>query len=237
MTTANPNAHVWTNAEVLSGTFCLGSYNYYMSVGAGYTSFGNFAQSSGPTGLPVELINLQATPVNNQYINVEWATSVEVDNQGFELQRSADGVNFEALAWIDGAGNSLSEQYYTYDDRDAMPNVMYYYRLKQVDFNQSYDFTPVVQAMLTASSTLHVGEFFPNPSFDFSQIQIVANQDSDVELRVFNSLGQLAYRTISDLHEGVNTLGLNLGDLPAATYQVELLINEQPYSRRLVVTR
>ncbi len=236
-TSAAPSGHIWTNAEILGGTFCVGGYNYYAVPGTGYSAFGNFAQGSGPTGLPVELTYLHATPVDNTFILVDWETSVEVDNLGFQLQRSDDGITFNDLAWIDGAGNTTSPQYYPYNDYEVDANHMYYYRLKQVDFDGTYEFTPIAQAMITSDEVLEIGQLFPNPSADMSHIQITIGKDTDMNVEVLNTLGQVAMTQSLSLSEGKNTVSFDFEKLADATYQVVLTIDGQKYNRSLVITK
>ncbi len=73
-----------------------------------YTGGGHFAsfRENENNALPVTLVSLTAMPVSNQYIQVAWETSLEINNSGFEVQRSTDGVNFADMGWVAGHGNT-----------------------------------------------------------------------------------------------------------------------------------
>ena len=75
----------------------------------GLTSFsggtGGYSVNDNGSPLPVELLNFEAQAVNNEYVQLDWSTATEINNDGFEVLRSTDGVNFERIAWVDGNGN------------------------------------------------------------------------------------------------------------------------------------
>src|SRR5690606_18127695 len=95
-----------------------------------------------PSPLPVELISFEAT-AGDYSIFLTWSTASEKNNAGFNLQRSIDGYNFENIAWIDGNGTTNSPNNYSFEDKNVKPGVMYYYQLKQVDYNGEFEYSPI----------------------------------------------------------------------------------------------
>lgn len=65
---------------------------------------------------------------------VEWTTVAEVNNDYFVIQRTVDGINYEDIVVINGAGNSSEPHDYSYEDRNYT-DVINYYRVKMVDFD------------------------------------------------------------------------------------------------------
>jgi hypothetical protein len=51
-------------------------------------------------GLPVKLISFTATGIKDEYIKLDWSTAVEINNMGFEVERSEDGQTFTKLGWV-----------------------------------------------------------------------------------------------------------------------------------------
>lgn len=92
--------------------------------------------------LPVELSNFTGT-AGDGVVNISWSTSAELNNSYFELQKSTNGAIWDALAIIDGAGNSSSVINYSFDDYGAVETQVYY-RLKQVDFDGAYKYSNVL---------------------------------------------------------------------------------------------
>jgi hypothetical protein len=109
---------------------------------SGMTSFSKFtvngANPSG-TGLPVKLFYFTGKKVEN-YSQLDWATAIEIDNEKFVVERSGDGVHFEAIGSVKGAGNTTVRQDYQWLDKTPLSG-WNYYRLKQVDFDGDIEYT------------------------------------------------------------------------------------------------
>ena len=67
---------------------------------------------------------------------IRWVTESEVNNAGFHIKRSEsrDG-EFKIIAIIPGAGTTSKRQIYTYTDKTAKPNVVYYYQLECISID------------------------------------------------------------------------------------------------------
>ncbi len=98
--------------------------------------------------LPIELIAFNGTPEEDK-IKLEWSTASEINNSGFEVQRSevSDGA-FETIGWIPGNETSNTINTYTLYDDDAIPGVIYYYRLKQVNNDGSYQYSEIIEVSI-----------------------------------------------------------------------------------------
>ena len=101
------------------------------------------------TTLPVELLYFDAFPSNNQYAQLEWATATEINNDGFEVLRSTNGIDFEYIAWISGNGNQTSTHKYSYEDYSIETGITYYYRLKQIDYDGQYEYFNIESVKLS----------------------------------------------------------------------------------------
>jgi hypothetical protein len=101
-----------------------------------------FVTNGNSTTLPVELTNF--TGVAEGSVNhLNWETSSETNCARFDVERSADGYNFENIGTVQGAGNSTATNYYTYTDVHPYISTTYY-RLKQSDFDGSYQYSSVI---------------------------------------------------------------------------------------------
>lgn len=136
--------------------------------------------SQNLTALPVTLKTLTAEAIDNKYIQVKWTTALEIDNAGFALERSQDGVNFTAIEWIKGNGNSTIEHNYSYDDMNLMPGT-YYYRLKQVDNDGSSEYSAgIVSATITPNGTIAIT---PNPTTGYVTLNFPGTKSATVSIR------------------------------------------------------
>lgn len=166
-----------TDATLLSRAYWPGTSGYLHSVTWTIES-----------ALPVELLDFQAKLVNDQAV-LDWKTATEKASAYFEVQKSSDGLDFEPIARVDAAGNSSSERRYRLIDPSPEQGATYY-RLKQVDLNGTFEFSPV--------RTVHRidkirYEIFPNPADEVLQVRL-QTQNSDVfVLRILDMQGRVVF--------------------------------------------
>jgi hypothetical protein len=189
------------------------------------------------TALPVTLLYLTASPVNNTYIKLDWATASEINNKGFEIERSLDGSGFENIGWMDGHGTSNSTILYTQDDKAVQPNVIYYYRLKQIDLDGHFEYSEIVSASLVGDKGFMVEELRPNPASGSVQLAVLTATSQKTAVTVTNMLGQIVMDTPWQLSEGYNVNTLDISGLAQGTYSVTLQSGNQYFTKKLVITR
>ena len=98
------------------------------------TSFSRFTVSNGANPLPVTLLDFTAAAEGPAAARLRWATAQEVDNAGFTVERSPDGVAFAAVGTVAGSGSSAARHDYTLlDARLPAGSTLLYYRLRQTD--------------------------------------------------------------------------------------------------------
>ena len=188
------------------------------------------------TIVPVELVSFIAKAVDKK-IELNWHTATEVDNYGFNIERSANGKEFEKIGWIDGNGTTIEEQRYNFVDEDAKPNQIYYYRLQQMDFGGTHSYSEVVTASLIDKHTAYVGDIAPNPTShaQVTYMEVRLSQAQDVQLQTFNVAGQLMQKRVANLEKGNNYVRLDISELVAGTYFVKTTIGATVEYRKLIV--
>lgn len=185
----------------------------------GITSFsggsGGIVLVSDPS-LPVELTSFDAW--NEGATNsLRWVTQTELNNDRFEIERSADGQSFETIAVVKGAGNSLTELTYFAEDKAPLMGVNYY-RLRQVDTDGTTSYSNIVA--VEVSSQMGEARFFPNPTTGRLTYQFNAEQEETLTLEVTDVLGRTVGEWMHQTQIGINTKVLDLTSLTAGTYQV-----------------
>lgn len=167
------------------------------------------------TPLPVSLTSFTAVP-QGKAVAVEWTTATELNNAGFEVQRSTNGLDFTTLARVDGAGNSQLANSYRYLDAAPLATLAYY-RLQQTDFDGKTVYSPVVavQAAGRALATLSV---YPNPTAERATLEWDASAASPVQWRLTNSLGQLVHTETLAAQAGHNAQAIDLQPYAAGSY-------------------
>ncbi len=135
----------------------------------------------------IELLSFGAKSVDNEQVKLDWATATETDNDYFEVERSIDGVAWEVVAKIDGAGNSNSVLKYEAWDEEPYTGVSYY-RLKQTDMDGAYSYSDAVAVSIVASKALKV---YPNPAREILRIEIGKDIPESEQIRILNVAGKL----------------------------------------------
>lgn len=220
-------------SPVATGTQYGGTY-----VEVTTTTFSEFFLHGSESGapLPVELLSFDAS-AQDELIRLDWATASELDNAGFEVQRSTDGIDFSVIGWVDGNGTTNDLTTYRFDDEEAQAGVRYYYRLKQVDTDGDFDYSPVATAMLGGSSDARIA-VRPNPvTGDQVFIDLTNTTDDRVTVRVFDVRGAQVLEVGQQVQAGPATLELDVTELSGGMYTVVIERGGERQTRRFVVNR
>lgn len=113
------------------------------------------------SALPVRLVSFEGHLTENGLAELRWKTIEEVNNLGFEIQKSADAKTWELTGWVDGAASSKMEHSYRFIDEEF--NTTSYYRLRQVDSDDSYTYSKIVR-IIPEKESLDRFYVYPNPS-------------------------------------------------------------------------
>jgi hypothetical protein len=232
----SPDPHtVWTFDGAPVGP--SGSVGDFVIGRTGMSGYSWFAIGYPSALLPVELIRFTARAVDNEYIRLEWTTATEIDNEGFFIERSADGINFAQIGWVDGNGSTAQLQQYVYNDKEAVSGINYY-RLKQLDFDGQYEYSHIVAASLrNVNNQLQVLNVRPNPAGNDLYIDIQAINRANAKLTVYDAMGKMMVKQTPAINAGENMLHINTQSLPAGAYIVTLETEQQTVKSRFVVVR
>ncbi len=205
---------------------------------AAFTTFSTFAlanaQGSGNI-LPVELSTFYTKCVDDKAV-LTWRTESEYMALQFEVERADDNFEFKPIGVVSALGNSLSAQYYSYTDENLSIYHRTYYRLKCVDMDGSYTYSPViVNACSTQLNPLPAMKIYPQPAYDVAYISWDAGELTSTHIRVFSALGKLLYESLQPAE--ADFMELNLSDYPAGVYIVDLTIGGTHISRKLLINR
>ena len=112
------------------------------------------------SALPVTLVNFEGRSEENGIL-LKWSTTSEKNNKGFEIDRSEDAVHFTRAGFVDGKGETRNPSEYLYTDKNVNPGTTYYYRLKQIDLEGTFE----LSRMITVKSWYEESTAYisPNP--------------------------------------------------------------------------
>lgn len=167
--------------------------------------------------LPVTLLNLSASP-NERKVTVRWSTSSEINNKGFQVMRSTDGVSWSGIGFVAGAVNSSHAKSYTYSDNNLEAG-HYYYKLKQVDIDEKYKYSIVVSALIGSKGQYALGQNYPNPFTNSTTIQYTLPQASQVNLSLFDISGRIIKVLVNGSNDaGTHAISFSTGSLSKGVY-------------------
>jgi|GEM_PF-1453825 len=141
--------------------------------------------------LPIELASFVAYCKDGKG-NITWSTSSETNNDYFTIERSADGILFDPIVVIDGAGNSNSLlNYKTYDN--APLSGVNYYRLKQTDFDGMYTYSQIVAVNPCPGQNQQEVVISPNPFSENFSVDISKLNAVEVNIQIEDLLGKVVW--------------------------------------------
>ena len=169
-----------------------------------------------PSLVPVELISFTAVSAGSN-VNLNWTTATEINNQGFEIQRSADKKEFVTVGFVKGAGTSTNENYYSFTDKNISGS-KYFYRLKQVDFDGTYSYSDIVEVDILILD-FHLAQNYPNPFNPSTTIEFSLPEKSDINLSVYNTLGEKVVELLNgEIAEGFHKINFDASSLTSGIY-------------------
>jgi hypothetical protein len=156
--------------------------------------------------------------VDGSNVILNWSTATELNNFGFEVQRSISGNEFATIGFIQGHGTTTESKSYRFVDANLLAG-NYTYRLKQVDFNGTFAYSDEVNAEVTSPVQFELSQNYPNPFNPSTTIKFSIPQSSNVTLRIFNTLGQEVSILINqNMESGVHTINFDASELNSGIY-------------------
>jgi len=222
-----PTTATWQNVKVVinnSGLVRLAFQYLIYSGGASgaYSDYIGFDLVQVRGGqIPVELTSFNASVTNNN-VSLTWQTATETNNKGFEIQKKSESGEFVTVGFVNGAGTTTQAQSYTYTDSKIAAG-KYTYRLRQVDFSGSFEYSKNVEVNVVTPLTFSLEQNYPNPFNPSTSIAFNLAVDSKVSLKVFNILGQEVSTLVNGLlTAGSHTVQFNAKNLQSGIYLAKI---------------
>lgn len=169
----------------------------------------------GVSALPVELVSFQVGKEEGK-VNLKWVTATEINNDGFEIQHSVNGIDFENIGWEKGFGNTNKTQYYEF--HHGNPKEVNYYRLKQIDFDGQFEYSPIRSVKIENEYNGKIIELYPNPA----QNEITLNGLTEFsDVKIYNLMGENVTDKIEFIKNGEQILVINLSLLSNGIYYIK----------------
>ncbi len=176
------------------------------------------------TPLPVELSSFTATVEKNGVI-LKWSTASEVNNHGFEIEKSSDAENFHTIGFVSGAGTTTDKQNYTFIDKlNFTPENVLYYRLKQVDLNGKYNYSSVISVDNNLPLEFALLQNYPNPFNPSTTITYSVANTTPVNLKLYDISGQEVATLVNEVkNPGIYKINFDAASLASGVYLVRMI--------------
>lgn len=206
--------------------------NGYYSYTGNFTGFSQFMLVKSNSVVPVTLMNFNVA-ANKNSVALTWSTSQELNSKGFTIERSTDGVNFNSIAWINGKGNAAVLSNYSFTDNFVQPNIVYYYRLRQVDMDGRENLSLVRQVRMSKSGiTVTVS---PIPARDVINV-FIKGAAQTAALNLVNAQGQLV-KTWNNVNTANSVYNLDVANLPAGIYILNVILADEKLVKKVVIEK
>lgn len=182
------------------------------------------------TFLPVELREFEGY-CKQGAVMLEWTTASELNNSHFDVERSADGTTFVAIGRVNGAGTTGVAQHYEFRDGAPLPGIAYY-RLRQVDRDETATFSPVIAVTCPVPLAANV---FPNPASDRIFLRLQAGQAQTAQVRCLALSGQALLQAELPVSVGTQVHEIGLNNLPPGLYVLLVQLADQRVALPLAV--
>ena len=249
-------AGVWTQANkiVPSDRAIADNFGYSVGISGAYPIVGAYTEDENAAGgatmsaagsayvfstgvvLPVQLLYFNVYRENNNLVRCEWSTASEINNDYFAIEGSKDGTTFERIGMMQGAGNSSITLNYVFYDHEPYSGLSYY-RLRQVDYNGQYKYSPIRQVYMVYKDTFELITIYPNPSSEYIHYTIASEERGMVTVKVMDVLGREVISTEEVIEGGVTTKKLNTISLANGSYLLQISTKTQKKVQKQFVVK
>lgn len=186
--------------------------------------------------VPVELTTFTGTASGGK-VTLSWSTATETNNRGFEIERKTEEGSFNKIGYVQGNGTTTIPRQYSFTD-NGISGQNICYRLKQVDYDGSYEFSKVVEINSGLPGEYSLEQNYPNPFNPATTIQYSVPQTARVSLTIYNMLGQVVSRLVNEEKPaGVYNVLYNAGNLSSGTYFYELRAGSFMQTRKFLLLK
>lgn len=228
--------------EIANDQFSLDNimYWYFEVGGSDWTNYAVplYQPSTANVPLPVELTTFTGTTKGSN-VELNWKTATEVDNFGFEIQRSTDKNIWSKVGFVQGYGNSNSVKEYSFVDNQISQSAKFHYRLKQIDTDGTFDFSNEIEIKVNAiPKEYSLDQNYPNPFNPSTTIRYELPAASRVNVKIFSIIGEQVAELVNEVQlAGFYNQQWNASNLPSGIYLLKIeareLQSEKSFSKVL----
>jgi hypothetical protein len=184
--------------------------------------------------VPVELVSFIAK-IDYEKVTLEWQTASEKNNRGFEIFRQAQDDNeLTNRGFVQGSGTSTEKQNYYFIDQNVKPG-RYSYRLKQIDFDGTFQFSEIVKVEVLPPFEFSLEQNYPNPFNPTTKMEYRIAEKGFISLKIYDVLGnEIATLLNKVTPAGTYEVEWNASDLPSGIYFYQLRVGNFIQTKKML---
>jgi hypothetical protein len=202
----------------------------------GVTSFSRYTALRFDTPLPVTFVKTDAQVIDNKKILITFSTAQEVNNDYFVVESSNDGITFEEIGIVKGAGTSNKLSVYTFESTLTQH---VYYRIKQVDYDGQFAYSNVFELNTSGTTGQTHFEVYPNPCSQSEELFLSYHIgfENTVNVTIVDLSEKEHYNANHDLnYKGILQIPSNYtSSLPSGVYMVIVKSQDQVFTFKLLI--
>jgi hypothetical protein len=189
---------------------------------------GDLSSCSYPISvLPVIWQSITASLLQDKSVLVSWQVTQQIDDKGYNVERSADGITWDQLGFVENNGDAEIASSYSFTDENPAAGKNYY-RISQVDLDGREHFS-AIEIVNMEKNASNIVSVWPNPAKDMIHIQ--NNNEGSSLARIYSLSGAL----ISEhrLQSGINTI--NVSAMSTGVYVISVQsAGGQSYNKKFI---
>ncbi|MEM1322000.1 MAG: T9SS type A sorting domain-containing protein [Bacteroidota bacterium] len=196
----------------------------------GWLTFGS-SVVGGMVSLPIELISFEGYAKAEAEVWLDWVTASETDNNHFSVEKSIDGRSFHSIGLVPSKGEG-NHQYTVIDDKPCP--AINYYRLRQIDNDGMYSFSPTIAVDLGTRRSIVL---YPNPVVDLIKVSGAALDNEPTLVEIFDNQGRLLFSRTYEAQDGnMELYTANINAAIPGTYYIKLSNDNGTMMKKFIKT-
>lgn len=185
--------------------------------------------------LPVELISFLGSSTDGN-VTLNWSTATETNNMMFEIERRNENSDFVLIGFVEGNGSTTEPQNYSFVDRNVTIG-KYYYRLKQIDFDGTFEYSNEIEVD-AAPVSFSLEQNYPNPFNPSTTIKFNLPEKEFVTLKVYDVMGKEVDVILDEEKPaGSNSVEYDATGLASGTYFYKLQAGNKSEVRKMLLIK
>lgn len=215
-----------------------GTYLYVCEVhGNGPLYSGMKGQFIASGTVPVLLKSFSLAETNKKPL-LNWVTSMESNSSHFSVRSSTDGIHFTEISRVNAAGNSVTDQYYSFTDNNVSSKYRYiYYELAVIDKDGREKLSEIKMFRNTLTQPVLINSLSPNPISRPGQLMVYFNSDKKdkMKVKIFDMSGKMVFQTEMEAVSGLNSGHIHVCDFDEGTYVLQFSMNGLKETKKVLV--